>query len=98
MEVSPLSLLSLQSQNILTTLSPSQQSNLSKIKTGLFTNPLISESDLLLANDNYDYDPKIINNIYRFEGNDHWFCKNCAMKGDKWFMMKHPCNNNNNDK
>ena len=94
MEVSRLSPLSLQSQNILTTLKPSQQSNLSKIKTGLFTNPLISESDLLL--EDYPYNPKIINNIYRFEGNDHWFCKNCAMKGDKWFMMKHPCNNNNN--
>ena len=53
----------------------------------------MSESDLLL--EDYDYDPKIINNIYRFEGKDYWFCKNCAMKEDKWFMMKHPCNNNN---
>ena len=96
MEVSLLSPLSLQSQNILTTLKPLQQSNLSKIKTGLFTNPLISESDLLL--EDYPYDPKIINNIYRFEGNDHWFCKNCAMRGDKWFMMKHSCNNINNNK
>ena len=95
-EVSLLSPLSLQSQNILTTLTPSQQSNLSKIKTGLFINPLISESDLLL--EDYDYDHKIINSIYRFEGNDHWFCKNCAIKGDKWFMMKHPCNNINNNK
>ena len=96
MEVSLLSPLSLQSQNILTTLKPLQQSNLSKIKTGLFTNPLISESDLLL--EDYPYDPKIINNIYRFEGNDHWLCKNCAMKGDKWFMMKHHCNTINNNK
>ena len=59
-----------------------------------FNNPLISASDLNTGS----YDPKIINNIYRFEGNDHWFCKNCAMKGDKWFMMKHPCNNINNNK
>ena len=60
-----------------------------------FNNPLISVSDLHTG---YDYDPKIINNVYRFEGKDHWFCKNCAMKGDKWFMMKHPCNDNNNNK
>ena len=78
------------------TLTPSKQSILSKIKTEFFTNPLISESDLLL--ENYPYNPTIINNIYRFEGNDYWFCKNCFMKGDKWFMMKHPCNNNNNKK
>ena len=52
-----------------------------------FNKPLISASDLNTGS----YVPKIINNIYRFEGNDHWFCKNCAMKGDKWFMMKHPC-------
>ena len=58
-----------------------------------FNNPLISASDLNTGS----YDRKIINNIYRFEGNDHWFCKNCAMKGDKWFMMKHPCNNINNN-
>ena len=44
-----------------------------------FNNPLISASDLITRS----YDPKIINNIYRFEGNDHSFCKNCAMKGDK---------------
>ena len=67
-EVSYLSYPSPQSQDNLITLTPSQQSILSKIKTGFFTNPHISESDLLLANDNYDYDPKIINNIYRFEG------------------------------
>jgi hypothetical protein len=76
------------------TLTRSKQSVLSKIKTGFFTNPLIPESDLLL--EDYDYDPKIINNVYRVEGKDYWFCKNCAMKGDKWFMMKHPCSNNNN--
>ena len=59
---------------------------------------MISEPDLLLANDNYDYDPNIINNKDRFEGTDRWFCKNCKIKGDKWFMLKHLCNNNNNDK
>jgi hypothetical protein len=26
------------------------------------------------------------------------FVKKCAMKGDKGFMMKHPCNNINNNK
>jgi hypothetical protein len=79
------------------TLSSITPNPYSKIKTGLFTNPLISESDLL-ADEDYNYNPKIINNVYRFEGKDHWFCKNCAMKGDKWFMMKHPCNDNNNNK
>jgi len=63
-----------------------------KIEAELFTNPLISESDLL-ADQDYDYDPEIINNIGRFEWSDRWFCNNCTMKGDKWFMMKHPCNN-----
>ena len=82
--------------NMFTVLTPSHSSRSSIIhKPGEFNNPLISESDLLL--EDYPYDPKIINNIYRFEGNDHWFCKSCAMKGDKWFMMKHPCNNNNNN-
>ena len=97
-EVSYLSYPSRESQDTLSTLTPSQQFILSKIKARFFTNTLISESDLLLANDNYDYDPNIINNIDRFEGTDPWFCKNCNIKGDKWFMMKHPCNNNNDDK
>lgn len=65
----------------------------SKIEAGLFTNSLISISDLSA---DYDYYPEIINNINRFEGTDYWFCKNCNIKGDKWFMMKHPCKNNNN--
>ena len=81
------------SQDSLITLTPSQQSILLKIKTGLFINSLISESDLLL-DDNYDYDPEIINNIDRFTGTDRWFCKKCSMRDDKWFMMKHPCTNN----
>jgi hypothetical protein len=54
-----------------------------------FDNSLISKSDLETGG--YDYDPDIINNIDRFRGTDHWFCKNCPTKGDKWFMMKHPC-------
>ena len=57
-----------------------------------FNNPLISESDLSTGT----YDPKIINSIDRIKGTDRWFCKNCTIKADKWFMMKHPCNNNNN--
>ena len=74
-------------------LTPSHASSSSIIlKQGEFNNPLISESDLTTST----YDPKIINSMHRFEGTDRWFCKNCAMKGDKWFMMKHPCNNNNN--
>jgi hypothetical protein len=94
-EMSYLSYPSPQSQDNLIKLKSLQHSIFSKIKTGLFINPLISESDLLLANDNYDYDPNIINNIYRFEGTDRWFCNNCTIKGDKWFMMKHPCKNTN---
>jgi hypothetical protein len=58
-----------------------------------FNNPLISESDLTTGT----YDPKIINSIDRIKGTDRWFCKNCTIKEDKWFMMKHPCNNNNNN-
>ena len=65
----------------------------SKIEAELFTNSLISVSDVSA---NYEYRPEIINNISKFEGTDHWFCKNCNIKGDKWFMMKHPCKNYNN--
>jgi hypothetical protein len=67
-----------------TSLMPSQQFNNKK----LFNNPLISEADLLTGN----YDPEVINNIDRVHPNsDHWFCNNCTMRGDKWFMMKHHC-------
>ena len=65
------------------TLSPFRPTMQSKIETGLFTNPLVSDTDLLVANNNYDYDPKIINNIDRLEGRDRWFCKNSNIKGDK---------------
>jgi hypothetical protein len=95
-EVSYLSYPSPQSQDSLITLKSSQHSIFSKIKTGLFINPLISESDLLL-DINYDYDPEIINNIDRFTGTDRWFCKKCSMRDDKWFMMKHHCKNNKNN-
>jgi hypothetical protein len=62
-----------------------------KIEAGLFTNPLISESDL--TSQDYDYDPEIINNITRNHGSDSWSCKftKCKLTGDKWFLMKHPC-------
>ena len=77
---------------------PSQQSMALKIQAGLFTNPLISESDLLTGN----YDPEIINNIDRVHPNsDHWFCNGCTLKDDKWGMMRHLCRHNkkrNNNK
>lgn len=60
----------------------------------VYDNPLIAESDLI----GYNYDPKIINAIYRFEGTDRWVCNHCTMRGDKWFMMKHPCNNKKDNK
>jgi len=78
-----------------TMFTPSQSGNSSIIANqGEFNNPLISESDLTTGT----YHPKIINSICRFEGIDRCFCRNCNMKGDKWFMMKHPCNNINNNK
>ena len=70
------------------THSPSSNNDLKKL---LFNNPLISQSDLSIGG---SYDPEIINNIDRFEGSDRWFCKNCKTRGDKWFMMKHPCSKN----
>jgi hypothetical protein len=77
--------------NAFTVLTPSHSGRSSIIlQQGEFNNPLISESDLTTST----YDPKIINSIHRFEGTDRWFCKNCAIKGDKWFMMKHPCKDN----
>jgi hypothetical protein len=71
---------------------PSQQQSMeSKIQAGLFTNSLISVSDLLTGN----YDPEIINNIDRVHPNsDRWFCYNCTLRDDKWGMMKHLCKHN----
>ena len=57
-----------------------------------FNNPLISESDLLL--EDYDYQPEIINNIYGPSDSGYWSCRNCTTYGDKWFMMKHTCKHN----
>jgi hypothetical protein len=79
-----------------TKLETPRQRNLSKIESGLFTNPLVSESDL--TQEDYDYNYEIINNIGRFERSDRWFCNNCTRKDDKWFMMKHPCNNHKKGK
>jgi hypothetical protein len=67
-------------------------------KSTIFNNPLISKQDLQDPN-GFQYDPEIINNITKSSQNsDRWFCYKCNMKDDKWFMMKHPCNNNNNKK
>jgi hypothetical protein len=73
-----------------TGLTPSQRI-ISKIERRLFTNPLITESDL--TTQNYDYDPEIINNIKRNHGSDRWYCmfKKCNVTGDKWLLMKHQC-------
>jgi len=69
----------------------SKQSMALKIQTRLFTNPLISISDLLTGN----YDPEVINNIERVHQNsDRWFCNNCTLRDDKWGMMKHLCKYN----
>ncbi|MGI9011054.1 MAG: hypothetical protein ACR2F1_07690 [Nitrososphaeraceae archaeon] len=83
----------LSSSATFTALMPSlqQQSMESKIQAGLFTNSLISVSDLLTGN----YDPEIINNIDRvYPNSDRWFCYNCTLRDDKWGMMKHPCKHN----
>jgi hypothetical protein len=69
---------------------------LPSIEKEKFNNQLISESDLSIDG---PYDPEIINNINRlYPNSDRWFCNNCTMRGDKWFMMKHPCKNNINNK
>lgn len=68
-----------------------QQSMEAKIQAGLFTNSLISISDLLTGN----YDPEIINNVDRITPNsDRWICYNCTLRDDKWGMMKHLCKHN----
>ncbi len=60
-------------------------------EAALFTNPLISKSDLSTGN----YNPEIINNIDRVHPNsDRWFCYNCTLRDDKWGMMKHLCRHN----
>ena len=62
----------------------------------VFNNPLITTQDLEIAsiqlgNQNQQYDPKVINSIYRVNTSNLWFCNNCKDKGDKWHMMKHKC-------
>jgi hypothetical protein len=81
-----------QKQTITTAIEESKPMSLrEKIDAGLFTNHLISESDL--TTQDYDYDPEIINNITRNHGSDRWYCmfKKCKVTGDKWLLMKHPC-------
>jgi hypothetical protein len=75
-----------------TLMPPSQQQSMeSKIQAGLFTNSLISVSDLLTGN----YEPDIINNIDRVHPiSDRWLCYNCTLRDDKWGMMKHLCRHN----
>jgi hypothetical protein len=89
-EASSLSSLSPMEIDPVTGLTPLQRT-FSKIERGLFTNPLIPESDL--TRQNYDYDPEIINNITRNHGSDRWYCMftKCKVRGDKWLLMKHPC-------
>ena len=29
--------------------------------------------------------------LYRIGKTDTWACKKCNLRGDKWFMQKHPC-------
>lgn len=33
----------------------------------------------------------------KYQHSDIWVCDNCSLTGDKWFMIKHPCKNNNNN-
>jgi hypothetical protein len=60
-----------------------------QIEAGLFTNPLISESDL--PSEDYDYNTEIINKITKFEGLDRWSSKftQCKLTGYKLFLMKY---------
>ncbi len=74
-EVSGTSIQELDRLSIFTSSGTLSQSTQSKIEAGLFTNPLISKSDLLTGN----YDPQVINNIDRlYPNSDCWFCYNCT--------------------
>ena len=55
-----------------------------KNRSRIIYQSLISKSDLL-ADNNYDYDPDIINNITKYENSDRWFCTytKCKSTGDK---------------
>jgi hypothetical protein len=41
---------------------------------------------------------KVPATIYRLGHSDTWACKDCNIKGDKWFMLTHPerCKARNN--
>jgi hypothetical protein len=76
-------------------LTSSEQPKGLKIQTGLFTNPLISESDLSTGS----YKSEVINNIDRVHPNsDRWCCYNCTLRDDKWGMMRHLCKHNKKTK
>ena len=32
----------------------------------------------------------------KYPNSDIWVCEHCKLTGDKWFMCKHSCKNNNN--
>jgi hypothetical protein len=34
--------------------------------------------------------PEVVKAIYRLGHSDLFACKNCNVKGDKWFMLEHP--------
>jgi hypothetical protein len=43
-------------------------------------------------NKNANPSPEYDNTIFRkYPGSDIWACRNCNLKGDNWFMQKHPC-------
>jgi len=67
---------------VFTSSRSSSQSIIWTIKPGLSTNPLISESDLLI--EDYEYEPEVINVIFPIKRIVRWLYRNCNSKDDKW--------------
>jgi hypothetical protein len=50
----------------------------------------ISSQELSELSVNDTAEQQIPNTIYRIAHTDRWACRNCNVKGDKWFMLTHP--------
>ena len=72
-----------------------------KIDKNLSQNPVYSDTgdknDTLPPTNGVirEQESVITKTIYRLGHSDTWACELCKLRGDKWFMRKHPCKGHN---
>jgi hypothetical protein len=63
-----------------------------KIPYEEYTNPWITIQDIRICSIRQIPLPRIVNSIYRSSADsDSWLCRNCKLRGDKWYLMIHNC-------